>query len=301
MKYLIVEDCPVCHSRNKDLYYKGTAGDHTLKDMGFENYACTASSYGIYFDLMKCRDCALIYAGIHPSQKHLEEAYAHIEDPLYLEGEEGRVKTFQRALKDLDRFCPGQGRMFEFGSYTGVFLELAKDDGWTIDGVELSHWARDIALKKRGINLRASIEPMTGSQRGAYDSVVIWDVIEHAADPVKVIQQAGELLKPGGVLGLSTIVLDSLSARLMKKRYPFLMEMHIIYFTRKTLVALLEQAGFEILEYKKHARFVSWWYLFTRSKYLKFLHSNPYFTKVFKKCFVQLSMGLRDVYARKSE
>jgi len=299
MKYLPVEDCPVCHSKNRELYYKGTAGDHAAKDAGTGDYACTASSYGIYFDLMKCRDCHLIYAGVHPSQEDLEELYSKIEDPLYCDQEEGRVRTFSRALKDLDRFCPAKGLMFEFGSYTGVFLELAKNDGWSVDGIELSGWARDIAFKKRGIDLRSSIGSVPAARSGTCDCVAIWDVIEHVSDPVKLLRQAAELLKPGGVLGLSTIVLDSFSARLMAKRYPFLMEMHQIYFTSKTLLGLLERCGFEILEHKKHARFVSWFYLFTRNKNLAFLNNSPLLAKVLKKRFVQLSVGVRDVYARK--
>lgn len=299
MTYLLIEDCPVCHSKNRDIYYKGTAGNHLNKTMDFSNYACTTSSYGRYFDLMKCRDCQLIYTSVQPSAKTLEAAYSSIEDHIYFEEENGRAKTFSRVLQDLNRFCPLKGQMFEFGSYTGVFLEMAQKDGWKVDGIELSHWARKVALNKRGISLRESLELIAPGQHSAYDSVVIWDVIEHVPDPLRMIKQVANLLKPGGVLGLSTIMLDSLSARLLGKKYPFLMEMHVIYFTHKTLLDLLEQCGFEILEYKRHSRFVSYLYLLSRIKQMAFVYNNPRLANVLKKQFVQLSAGLRDVYARK--
>ena len=77
------------------------------------------------------------------------------------------------------------------------------------------------------------------------------------------------------------------------------MEMHLIYFTRKTLLDLLKQCGLEILEYKRHTRFVSYLYLLSRIKQMDFIYNNPRLAGVLKKQFVQLSAGIRDVYARK--
>jgi hypothetical protein len=56
------------------------------------------------------------------------------------------------------------------------------------------------------------------------------------------MQQAHRLLKTGGLLVVHTMDIDSLFARVMGSRWPWLMEMHIYYFSRRTLKPMLEKA-----------------------------------------------------------
>jgi hypothetical protein len=114
-----------------------------------------------------------------------------------------------------------------------------------------------------------------------------------------MIKDAAALIKPGGLLGLSTMMLDSLSARLLKEKYPFLMEMHLVYFTRYTMINLLKKCGFEVLVYKRHARYVSFLYMLSRIKSMAVVYKNPWLANVLKQHFVRLSVGVRDIYARK--
>lgn len=294
-----VQQCPLCQSPKRKLYFKGTQGEKPHGAFEYANYACTSCGYGKHPDIVQCLQCQLIYSSKRPSENALKDIYSQVEDETYLKEEQGRVKTFTKALDDLQEYCPSKGKMFEFGSYVGVYVELAKQRGWDIVGSELSSWARGKAKEKRDITLLSSVDDLPNSAQGTFDSVVLWDVIEHVADPVDMIQTSAKLLKKGGVLGLSTMVLDSLSARLMKKKYPFLMEMHLIYFTRKTLYKILERAGFEVVSYKRHKRFVSLAYLFSRWPQTFGLLQRPTIKRFLHNRFLSLSAGVRDVYARK--
>ncbi len=299
MAYTLVTACPVCGSHHKDLYYKGTQATESNRLSHQADYACTSSGYGRFPDIYQCRDCRLIYSGQRPSTEDLHQLYAQVEDEVYLKEEAGRVKTFEKALLDLNALCPDKGKLFEFGSYTGVYLELAKAQGWEVSGVELSDWARGIAQNKRGLSLFKSIDEIKHPRQNAFDAVVLWDVIEHVHDPSAMVAEASRLLKPGGMLGLSTMVLDSVSASLLKSKYPFLMEMHLIYFTRPTLIRLLETQGFDICQFNRHARYVSWGYLANKMPQLSFLKNSPAVSRALQNNFFCLSAGVRDVYARK--
>ena len=78
-----------------------------------------------------------------------------------------------------------KGKLFEFGAYTGVYLELARAQGWQVSGAELSRWARSIAGTRRKIDLFASTQELAPQERGTFDAVVLWDVIEHVPTRVR--------------------------------------------------------------------------------------------------------------------
>jgi len=85
--------------------------------------------------------------------------------------------------------------------------------------------------------------------------VTLWDVIEHLADPMREIQRAYRALKPGGLVVIHTMDIDSLFARVIGPKWPWLMEMHIYYFSQRTMAAMLEKAGFLVLHSGPQGRF----------------------------------------------
>ncbi len=92
----------------------------------------------------------------------------------------------------------------------------------------------------------------------------MWDVIEHLTDPRRALQRSHRLLKPGGLLVVHTIDIESPFARLMGARWPWLMEMHIYYFSRRTLRAMLEECGFRVLSDRPQGRYLRLGYLMSR-------------------------------------
>ena len=288
--------CPVCGGKNRSILYKGNLDG---EDVDPANYACTASSLSKYFDIMQCSGCRLIYSGFRPSEQVLGKLYRQVVDNVYEQEEGGRCRTFRLAVKTLARLCPAKGKLCEIGSYTGIFLDLAKQQGWDVYGLEISDWARKTALEKRHLRCFSSFEEMEKSGLDCFDSVVMWDVIEHVVDPVGLVKQVSRILKPGGVFGLSTIVLDSISAKVLRGRYPILMEMHLVYFTRRTLSRLLEECGFEIVSYRRHRRYVSYAYVLSKFEVFKSLKRFASLWSFLGRKYFISSVGLRDVYARK--
>jgi hypothetical protein len=98
----------------------------------------------------------------------------------------------------------------------------------------------------------------------SYDAVTMWDVVEHLVDPMADLVEAARLLKPGGVLLMHTINIDSLLARLMGKRWPWLVEMHSFFFSPKTLGAMVEKTGLEVHSSHIQGRYLHLGYLLSR-------------------------------------
>jgi hypothetical protein len=69
---------------------------------------------------------------------------------------------------------------------------------------------------------------------------------------------------------------DAPVAKLLGRRWPWYMQMHLYYFSRRTLRALVEQAGYEVLEIRRHRRVVRTAYLASRlERWLGRWHQVP--------------------------
>jgi 2-polyprenyl-3-methyl-5-hydroxy-6-metoxy-1,4-benzoquinol methylase len=254
--------CNLCGHDETKVRFASTLSDDT-PSQDAEAFLCTSKGYGRHHRIVECRQCRLVYTNPRWDDAQIVDSYVAVEDPTYLEEREGRVLTFERHLRPLERLHAPPGKLLDVGAYTGVFVELATQHGWDAWGVEPSHWAVEQA-RQRGLNM---IEGPLGSSditHESFDVVTMWDVIEHLNDPFTEIQQASRLLKPGGLLVVHTMDICSRFARLMGRRWPWLMEMHIYYFSRQTLSAMLERAGFRVIRAVPQGRYSRFGYLATR-------------------------------------
>ena len=221
-------------------------------------YCCTSFGHRAHGPIWGCGSCGLLFQWPLPETTALLAAYGDVEDPLYLAEKDNRYLTFRRALGLLG---PAAGRrLLDVGAYCGYFVDVACEAGFDAEGIELSRWAVGHA-RRLGLSVRnESIEERARS--GAhYDVITMWDVIEHLPDPRCELEACCRLLRPGGRLHVSTIDAGSLVARLLGKRWPWLMDMHLVYFDRATLPALLAQAGFRVLSRRTYTHTVSAEYL----------------------------------------
>lgn len=255
--------CILCGRDDWKLRFAATYDNHDGFDLGA--FRCTSSGYGQHAQIVQCRYCGYVYANPRWVGQDLLEAYEAVEDETYVREREGRILTFRRHLRSLEQFAgPAAGRrLLDVGAYTGVFVEVACEAGWDACGVEPSQWAVDVA-RSRGLPVVQGTQAALSVQRGSFDVITMWDVIEHVEDPPSELARARELLKSGGLLAVHTMDIESPFARLMGRRWPWLMEMHIHYFSRRTLAQMLYKEGFTVLASGAQGRYLRLGYLASR-------------------------------------
>lgn len=195
-----------------------------------------------------CNRCGMRYAHPRPVRDRLygrqsREYWLNEYLPSY-----APVDLRQRYATPISYAAPYRrlGRLLDVGCGVGLFLNEAKRVGWQAEGVDVSPYTREYAAEQFGITIHIGELAELGLADGAYDVVTMWDVVEHVQDPGALLSAARRLLRPGGLLMLSTPNWNSLARYILKEWYHAIgPDDHIHYFADRTLSRLVRQVGFE--------------------------------------------------------
>ena len=210
-------------------------------------------------EIVECPSCGLLFRAELPSRAELDEIYAAsyfssgVSDLAgqgyldYVAGEESRRAAARRRLGRLE-LVTGRGRVLDVGAAAGFFVVEAESRGWDAQGVDVSAAMVDWGREHLGVRLDRGDMHELGLEPGFFDVVTMWDYIEHSRDPAADILAARALLRPGGILALSTGDAASLVARVSGRRWHLLTPRHHnFFFTVRTIAALLDRNGFRVL------------------------------------------------------
>lgn len=259
---MIEVHCNLCGRNEYKVRFPATMQDDSLE---VDAFSCTSSGYGSHAQIVECVHCGYVYANPRWDADEILGAYTAVEDNTYVTERVGRELTFSKHLKDMQKFTgPANGRaLLDVGAYIGVFVEVAQNAGWQAYGIEPSAWAVRVAHQQQLPVIHGTLDA-PDLQNKRFQVVTMWDVIEHVADPSAEISKAYQLLDPGGWLVVHTMDIDSLAAKIMGPRWPWLMDMHIHYFSQKTLGHMLQKNGFNVVWSGAQGRYMRLNYLVTR-------------------------------------
>lgn len=259
---MIHVNCNLCGRDDFTIRFPATVNAEAIR---VDAFSCTNPGYGDHAQIVQCNHCGYVYATPRWTTEEILAAYTAVEDETYVEEREGRELTFQKHLAEMEKYTgPGNGRaLLDVGAYIGVFVEVAQRAGWDACGVEPSAWAAAEA-QKQGLPVIHGTQDAPELAGRQFDVITMWDVIEHVPDPSAEMARAYALLKPGGWLALHTMDIESRMARLMGSRWPWLMDMHIHYFSQRTMAQMLQKNGFEIVWSGPQGRYLRLNYLVSR-------------------------------------
>lgn len=260
---MVYVNCVICGRDDWRLRFPATVVNGEGLDV--DVLRCTCAGYGEHLQIVQCLHCGHTYANPVWDVEELVQTYEAVEDATYLRERAARRRTFQSRLELLERHHdPALGRtLLDVGAYTGVFVEVARTAEWDAMGVEPSHWAIQVARDARLPVIQGTLlsPELVGRQ---FDAITMWDVIEHVSNPREELQRSYNLLAPGGLLLVHTMDIDSLTAKIMGSSWPWLMDMHLHYFSRQRLIWLLRDCGYEVVWHGTQGRFLSLGYLSSR-------------------------------------
>lgn len=147
-----------------------------------------------------------------------------------------RLLAAVHAQRDLTR-----ATVVDVGCSAGFLLDEARESyGCRIRGVELSEYARGLATGLLGAGIvEAGLEDVGGE---FFDVAFMAGTIEHLLDPREMLFGLNRLLKPRGMLVVTTI-----DTRGLLPLYSIKPPEHLFYFDHNNIGLLLSQAGFDLV------------------------------------------------------
>jgi SAM-dependent methyltransferase len=266
--------CPVCNGEVKYLFTKNT------------------------YRIFKCRYCKLGFIHPLPTVKEIEAFYntgnyyyqsqnKGYADYSGLEGVSKKTyRNFFRYMNKKYQFNIRRKNILEVGCAYGFFLDVAQELGASeLWGTDITRESERMTSLKGYKFLRGAFELLEFPE-DYFDLVFMGDVFEHFLDPFKAVKILSTILKPNGIVVLTTLNFDSLFAKVAGKHWRLLIPPeHIYYWTKKSINILFNKNKFEGI-CKGYTIYLTKDYLMERFK-LQFAF-NPIFFKVLPFKFIPM-------------
>ena len=223
-------------------------------------YQCTSTGHRTHGRILKCLHCGLAFNETRHNADQIIEFYADVEDQTYLKNIDSRFLTFRHNFAKLKSFLPPTGKLLDIGSYCGVSLKVAGEYGYNTLGLEPSKWAARYSEEVMQEKVFRGILKDLPEEAGPFDIVTMWDVLEHVPHPLEELKRIHSRLKPGGIFAFSTLNIDNWYPKIMRKRWPWYMDMHLYYFTRDSMRQLLDQAGLDLIHQQSYTHIITFEY-----------------------------------------
>lgn len=243
----------------------GSAGEEVIGCCPLCSLTATAvlrfrrSGYCIY----SCKNCSLLFVYPRPSPQNLMEIYS---PDYFCRGSKYLIEGDMAAMElpdpndlfkvELLRRYKAGSSVLDVGCATGGFLKCAEQAGYQVMGVEVSAFAAQKAATK-GLKIMNCDLPAAGLPTGQYDAVTLWDVIEHLDNPLPTLTEVYRLLRPGGVLFLTTGDAGSRWAKIAGRYWQLLTPpQHLYFYNLRSLGKALELSGFFLKDVWRYGKSV---------------------------------------------
>jgi len=182
---------------------------------------------GQVFPILKCCSCSLEFVSPMPSKDVLDRFYSNYQDvraneDVLLENAKRNIKRMAQYGVNLD------SALLDYGSGKDCFIKAARSDKWVSYDPYTKNCNRNVLLD------------------ASYDCVTSWGVLEHVTNPNALVSEFSCLLRPGGLLFVTTVDVNR------KIPLQYKPPEHLTYWTEGAVEHLLQCYDMELVAYEDY-------------------------------------------------
>ncbi|MBI4719983.1 MAG: class I SAM-dependent methyltransferase [Chitinivibrionia bacterium] len=206
------------------------------------------------FELVECALCGCFFCDPLPTGEQLARCYSASYYDFDPRREEGKGMAFARRLSRIR----GAGAILDVGCAAGFFINGIKmRSQWEVYGIDFGESAVRYAREELNLNVRCGELAEADYPARSFDYIHVNNVLEHVRDPVGLLAACKRMLKHDGILHLSVPngandVLGLLEFHRQEDRPAFSHKGHICFFPARTLLRMIEAAGFTAVRARTH-------------------------------------------------
>lgn len=230
-----------------------------------------------HYAVIGCSKCAYgwLLSGDNPiqntkenivyNQEYFEGQKQHVGYGDYKKQLPWRIEKSRRLLRRIegitryfDLKVSGVPQALDIGSGYGFFRKVLNDNGWRHDGIEISQYAAEVCRQIYSYDtFVGTTDEYLASKHLPYDLITLWDVVEHLGDPITEMKNVRSLLKEDGICVIRTPNLMAAEREIFGPYYHSFRREHLHYFSPRSIVAFLNEAGLEPLFLMSESHFLS--------------------------------------------
>ncbi len=220
--------CPVCQSSAIQVLYHDVA-DYVTGDT---------------FNVCQCSTCSVAFTAPQPEDvgRYYQKQYRrYVGVVLYI------LKTlYGIRSRQWSRMFSQPGTVLEVGCGDGYMLNSLRGQGWTAVGIERTPEMAEFARTQLGLEVYSTgVQDIPNNQK--FDAIILFQVLEHIAEPLTMLQEVAKRLTPNGKLIIGVPNFDSWQ-RVFAGKYWFHLDIprHLVHFSPYSLEQALKLAGMTI-------------------------------------------------------
>ena len=195
--------------------------------------------------IFRCIDCGVVFLGNDLDERDIKGLYKYYGYSAFSNYLSPVTKIrYEKLLDSFERYRKNN-TIIDVGCGAGYFMLSASKRGWQTDGTEISEEAIKLAEEKGQHVFKGDIASLDLG-KDKYDIAALFELVEHASNPEDIIKKLSSVLRPLGLIYITTPNYNSLTRRLLGNRWSLFHKEHLFYYTDKTLKAILEKYGFRI-------------------------------------------------------
>jgi len=235
-----LKNCPVCQNNTFVEFLK--VQDYTVSQEKFT--------------IQECKNCSFKFTNPRPDLTQIGDYYKAESYISHTNTSKGliaklyhsvRKYTLKGKLNLINSLSPTKGKLLDVGCGTGMFLNVCRENGWTVNGIEPDGGARQIAEEINKAAIKTEI--LSSFKNETFEIITMWHVLEHVHLLNETIDWLKERLNEKGYLIIAVPNHESKDAEIYQEHWAaYDVPRHLYHFSQKSIKQLFEQKGFSLKE-----------------------------------------------------